>query len=458
MAGSRAEHGCGAGPGATTDRRDGPRDHPFRPPSRTPPPANRRQDPPTLKVVFLCQRVPYPPDRGDRITTWHFLQHLLAQGNALRVGCLAEEDRDATGVSELRARGCVVEAPRIDRRLRRLASLRGLLTAEALTLPFFRVAALRARVERWLRDDPPDLIYVYSSGMAQYARAEGPWARVMHFAELDSDKWRQFAAAARSPLARWVYAREARRLLAFERAVARAFDASVVVSEVERALFVERIPGVVPHVLRNGVDVERFASRGDATREPHTAVFTGVMDYAPNVQGVLWFVQECWPALRAGFRDARLLVVGANPVAAIRALHGREGIEVTGRVPETQPYFDRACVAIAPLHLARGVQNKVLEALCMGLPVVVTAMAAQGIGTPPAGCVAIADEVDATTAAVRHWFADPPAAREAGARAAAWVREHFRWQQMYADLDRIVAAALDHRRGAAPRPAAGLSD
>jgi sugar transferase (PEP-CTERM/EpsH1 system associated) len=392
-----------------------------------------------LKVVFLSQRVPYPPDRGDRITTCHFLRHLLERGAQVRLGCFAEDARDDEGVARLARDVAAVAAPRLRRKLARFTSLRGLVSGEALTLPFFRNTELQRTVQHWIASDAPDLIYVYSSSMAQYALdARGP-VRLMQFAELDSDKWRQYAAE-RGRATRWVYEREARRLLEFERRVARSFDVSCVVSEVERELFRARIPDVDPVVLPNGVDVEHFVSAGDGAREPQTVIFTGVMDYAPNVDGVLWFVRHCWPAVRARFAAARLLIVGSRPLPACRALHGRDGIEVTGRVPQTPPWFDRATVAIAPLRLARGVQNKVLEAMSMGLPVVATPQAAQGLGAVARDVLRVASDAEATVEAIGGLLADPAAARTLGARAAAFVRSHYRWQDMYAILDRVLAA------------------
>jgi sugar transferase (PEP-CTERM/EpsH1 system associated) len=389
-----------------------------------------------VKVVFLCQRVPWPPDRGDRITTWHFLQHLLARGAEVAVGCFQEEERDAEGVAFLAGRCREIVAPRLCRRRAKLTSLRGLLTGEALTLPFFRHPELTAAVQRW-SSPAPDLVYVYSSSMAQYAMTTPARSKLMQFAELDSDKWRQYAAVA-GPLGRWIYGREARRLLAFEDRVARTFSRSVVVSEVERALFRERIPGADASVLPNGVDTAHFTSAGDGERHPHTVVFTGVMDYEPNVDGVCWFAAECWPALRQRFPDARCLVVGSKPVPRVQALAQLPGVQVTGRVPTTPPWFDRAAVAIAPLRLARGVQNKVLEAMSMALPVVSSPQAAQGLGDVPPGTLTIADGAAATTAAIVDLFADPARARVVGNAAAAWVRRHWRWERMYERLDAIL--------------------
>ena len=398
-----------------------------------------------MNVLFLAQRVPYPPDRGDRITTWHVLRHLAARARRVRIACLLEsgDAGDEAAVRELEARIGQVCAPRIDRRRRRLASLRGLLTGEALTLPFFRVRALARAVDRWLAEDPPDVVWTYSSSMAQYVLGWRPppgTLRVMQFAELDSDKWRQYAAQ-RSGLGRWIYAREARALLRFEAQVARTFEVSAVVSEVERELFERAIPGVTPVVLPNGVDVDHFRSAGDQQREPATVIFTGVLDYEPNVRGVLWFARACWPAVRAAFGDARLLVVGSRPLPAVRALDGRDGVTVTGRVPATPPWFDRARVAVAPLHVARGVQNKVLEALSMGVPVVCTTAAAQGLGGEAAAVLAIADDPAAFATAVIALRRDREAAAARGRQGAQWVRDRFRWEHTFARIDALILAS-----------------
>ncbi len=395
------------------------------------------QAPRPPRGVFLCQRVPWPPDRGDRITTWHFLQHLLQRGASVHVACFQEEDRDGEGVAFLGKSCSAVEAPMLSRRSRKLASLRGLLTGEALTLPFFRHGALTAAMARWAAAGPIDLVHVYSSSMAQYAMTVPARAKVMQFAELDSDKWRQYAAVS-GPLGRWIYGREARKLLAFEDRVARSFSCSAVVSEVERELFRTRIPGVDPAVLPNGVDVAHFTSTGDAERHPHTAIFTGVMDYEPNVDGVCWFADACWPTLRERFPNARLLVVGSKPVAKVQALAQRPGITVTGRVPTTPPFFDRAAVAIAPLRLARGVQNKVLEAMSMGLSVVSSPQAAQGLGSVPPGTLTVADGAAATIEGTAAAFADPARARSAGLAAARWVRDEWRWERMLQRYDEVL--------------------
>ena len=393
-----------------------------------------------MKVLFLCQRVPYPPDRGDRITTHHFLQHMLNSGASVRVGCLAEENRDLEASSELAQRVTDICVPRIRRAQNRLGSLRGLFSGEPLSLPFFRNRELMARVQEWLREDPPELVYVYSSSMAQYVAKHRSCPRVMQFAELDSDKWRQYARRS-GPVTRWIYNRESRLLLEFERRIALDFDVSFVVSPAEKILFTEHIPDVEPIVLPNGVDVDRFRSAGEGQRKPHTAIFTGVMDYPPNVDGVLWFARTCWPAIRARFPDARFLVVGSRPNRAVRALDGQHGIYVTGRVPETQPWFDCAAVAVAPLRVARGLQNKVLEAMSMGLPVVATPAAIGGLPTHGFEILVSATEGD-TIAAVCRLMESPGLARQLGKGAAALVRQHYRWEDKFVIFDRAIRTVM----------------
>lgn len=391
-----------------------------------------------MKVLFLSQRVPYPPDRGDRITTHHFLRHLIAGGADIRVGCLADEDQDTASIAHLRTRVREVCAPRIHPGIgRKLASLRALLTGEPQSTVFFRNSELQATVDRWVSEAKPDLVYVYSSSMAQYVLHHHGLRRLMQFAELDSDKWRQFGEHSRWPLS-WIYRREARKLLEFESEVARSFDYSAVVSEAEKELVMQRIPGVTPLVLPNGVDVDHFQTAGDASRNPHTIVFTGVMDYEPNTQGIFWFVHECWPRIRAEFCDARFLIVGSRPINSIMALNGIDGIEVTGRVPEVPPYLDSAAVAVAPLHMARGVQNKVLEAMSNALPVVASPQAARGLGKVDRDTLIVESTADATVNAVLKLLRDPTAARTMGKRAAQFVRQRFRWENMFTIFDEAI--------------------
>jgi sugar transferase (PEP-CTERM/EpsH1 system associated) len=388
-----------------------------------------------LKVLFLSQRVPFPPDRGDRITTHHIVRHFVERGDRVTALSFTESDEDDDSAAALRAGGATVITDRLRPRMRRIAVLPWMATSSPLTIPYFRSRKLLAAVARIARDDPPDLCFAYSSSMAQYLTELRGAPRIQHFAELDSDKWRQYAARS-SILGKLVYGREAERLLAFETRIARTFDLSLVVSEVEKELFLRWIPGANVEVLPNGVDSDRFAPLPAAAREPATVVFTGVMSYEPNVDAVLSFVAKGWPAVVAGRPEARLLVVGRNPTPAILALHGRQGIEVTGAVADTRPFFARASVAVAPLWIARGIQNKVLEAMSMALPVVASPAAAQGIRSDAP--LVVADSPERTAQEVLALLARPEEALELGRASREFVRAHYRWEAVLRRLDELV--------------------
>jgi sugar transferase (PEP-CTERM/EpsH1 system associated) len=392
-----------------------------------------------LKVLFLSQRVPFPPDRGDRITTHHIVSHFLERGDRVTALCFTEADEDERSAESLRARGATVVTDRLRPRMRKIAVLPWMATSSPLTIPYFRSRKLQAAVARIARDDPPDLCFAYSSSMGQYLTGLHGAPRIQHFAELDSDKWRQYAARS-SVLGRLVYGREAERLLAFETEIARTFDLSLVVSEVEKELFLRWIPGANVEVLRNGVDSDRFAPGDERLREPATVVFTGVMSYEPNVDAVLSFAGQGWPAVRAARPDARLLVVGRSPTPAIQALHGRHGIEVSGAVSDTRPFFARASVAIAPLWIARGIQNKVLEAMSMALPVVASPAAAQGIRTDAP--LLLADSPERTAREVLALLDRPAEAAERGRASREFVRAHYRWESVLGRLDDLVRSVL----------------
>ena len=198
----------------------------------------------------------------------------------------------------------------------------------------------------------------------------------MQFAELDSSRWGQFARRSRPPL-RWVYAIEERRFFAYERHIARTFSHALVCTAAEQCDFERLIPGAPVSLVGNGVDLEYFRSKGIA-KQPGSIVFTGVMDYFPNVDAVVWFCNEVLPIVQRQIPEAGLTICGSRPTATVRRLAKRRGVTVTGRVPDTRPYMDRAEVFVAPLRMARGIQNKLLEAMAMGLPCVASAAATSG--------------------------------------------------------------------------------
>lgn len=386
-----------------------------------------------MKVLFLSQRVPYPPNRGDKITTWRIIEK-LAREHEPTVIAFAHDDADREAARVLREeKGIRTITVDHDERAKKLGALPLLFTRKALTLGVYGSKELQRVVDEELED--ADLAYAYSSSMGAFLEGRGtPW--VMHFAELDSDKWRQYAERHRPPMS-LVYRREWRTLRAFEQRVAHDALTSVFCTPLEQRIFEREIPGAPSIVMRNGVDLTHHAPAPDRA-EPGHLVFVGVMDYYPNVDGCRWFADEILPAVRRAVPDARFTIVGSKPTPEVLALGERDGIEVTGFVDDPREYLARAAVSVAPLRVARGIQNKVLEALAMGLPTVGTTSATQGVEGAPGHDFLVADEAAGFADHVVELLKDPERARALGRAGRDFVERTYDWEACLAPLDEIL--------------------
>ncbi len=387
-----------------------------------------------MRILFLSQRVPYPPNRGDKITTWRLVER-MRRSHEVFVVAFAHDDEDLRAAAALDDMGVRTIAARHANRLKRLAALPLLLTSKPLTLGVYGSRRLQREVDALVPGC--DLAYAYSSSMGAFLEHHVRIPRVMHFAELDSDKWGQYARRTHPP-ANWVYAREQRTLLDFERRIARTFSENVLCTPLEQAVFQREVPGAHSIVLRNGVDLERFRPAPERA-EPGHVVFTGVMDYLPNAQACAWFVGQILPRVRARHPKARFSIVGARPTRGVRRLGNLPGVQVTGSVPETREWLERAAVAVAPLRIARGIQNKVLEAMAMGLPLVGTTPATQGVEAEAGRDLLVADDEVAFANAVIGLLDQPGQARELGARARLFVEQRYDWEQVFRPLDELLA-------------------
>jgi sugar transferase (PEP-CTERM/EpsH1 system associated) len=389
-----------------------------------------------MKILFLSQRVPYPPNRGDKITTWRLIER-MGREHDVHVVAFAHDQTDEDAAAQLREKGYPTTTFRLNPRWDRVRSLPLLLTKKPLTLGVYGSRALQAEVDRRIASPASvDLAYAYSSSMGAFMLPHSGTRRVMHFAELDSDKWRQYSERMHPPM-RWVYRREWRTLERFERRVAQAVDENVFCTPLEEKIFNERIPGAPSAVVRNGVDLAGYDPAPEQA-EPGHLVFVGVMDYYPNVEGCVWFVDEILPRVRQAVPEARLTIVGSHPTPEILALGERPGIEVTGFVDDPRDYLRRAQVSVAPLRIARGIQNKVLEAMAMGLPVVGTTSATQGVGAEPGSDYLVADDVEGQVAAICGLLRDPEGTRELGTRARRFVEQRYDWEACLQPLDDIL--------------------
>ncbi|MFT3977201.1 MAG: TIGR03087 family PEP-CTERM/XrtA system glycosyltransferase [Sphingomonas bacterium] len=376
------------------------------------------------ELLFLAHRAPFPPDRGDKIRSFHVLRHLAARARVHLVA-FADDPRDLTPAPEYRALvdECVI-VPRVKSRAR--AALEALATAQPVSLTAFAHRGIGRAVKDILGRRPIAAIYVYSGQMAQYLPVSGP-RTVMDFVDLDSAKFAAYADGA-TGFARWMMRREARLLSAFEREVAGRVDASVFVSAAEAAL----LPGSIG--IDNGIDTARYdpaVPHVPVAGQGPLIVFTGQMDYRPNIDAVTWFARDLLPHIPG----ARFAIIGRAPAPEVRALAG-DRVIVTGEVADVRGWLAAAAVVVAPLKLARGIQNKVLEAMAMARPVVASAAAAEGIDHD--GTIRVAADAQGFVAAVNALLADPVAAQALGRQARARVTARYDWEAALAPLDPLL--------------------
>jgi sugar transferase (PEP-CTERM/EpsH1 system associated) len=333
-------------------------------------------------ILYLVHRLPYPPNKGDKVRSYHLLAH-LAKNHKVFLGTFVDDPEDFRYLEKVRGYCAEVCAVGLSPKRAKLRSLNGLLTGEPLTLPYYRDNKLR----RWVADVSQatrmDAAIVFSSAMAQYVDLKARMPVFVDFVDVDSEKWTQYARTHSGPKA-WIYRREGARLLTYEREVALCAARSFFVTENERDLFRRLAPECSLRVesMCNGVDAEYFkpdfSMPSPFPAGEQAIVFTGAMDYHPNEDAATWFAREVMPLVRAEHRNTRFYVVGRSPPPAVQAL-ASDSVVVTGTVPDVRPYLQHAGVVVAPLRIARGIQNKILEAMAMAKPVIASAECAGGV-------------------------------------------------------------------------------
>jgi sugar transferase (PEP-CTERM/EpsH1 system associated) len=400
------------------------------------------------KILFLAHRVPFPPNKGDKIRAYHILEHLAAR-HQIWLGAGADDAADLQHLPMARARyaDAYFGAPGRFGVMTKMAL--GAVQGRPMSVARFRHGGLGRWIDTVLRDVKPDLVYVFSSALAQYVtgRTVPGTAVIVDFVDADAEKWRAFAERTSGPM-RLVYAAEFRNLVRYEAATLAAADAGIMVSETERRLQAGFAPADAGklHVIANGVDTDFFKPPADP-RQSQDIVFTGTMDYLPNIDAVTWFAQEIFPRVRAQFPNTPFRIVGAKPSAEVLALADLPGVEVTGAVPDVRPYLFNAAVIVAPLRIARGIQNKVLEGMAAARPTVCTPEALDGIEAKVGRDVLVASKPEDFA----QMAIDVLAGRAAGVGPAgrAYVETHLRWQESLVALDRLVDEVLHRRSGQA---------
>ena len=395
-------------------------------------------------LLYLVHRLPYPPNKGDKVRSYHLLKHLAARHRVF-LGTFIDDPQDEAYVDKLPEFCADMHIARISPRTARIRSLSGLLSNEALTLPYYRNAGLQDWVERTLREQKIDAAVIFSSAMAQYVQGVPDLRTLVDFVDMDSAKWTQYAANHRWPMS-WLYRREGSRLLAFERAVAQRATHSFFVTENETELFFRSAPECKGRVdaMCNGVDAE-FFSPAHAFPSPYPSgevplVFTGAMDYWPNIDAVTWFSTEILPQMLQRRPDLKFYIVGRSPTPAVMALAG-ERVVVTGTVDDVRPYLQHARVVVAPLRLARGIQNKVLEAMAMGVPVVASQECSEPVDAVPERDFLTAGTVEDYQRQIECLLQSTDRADAMGKAAREQVLARYSWDAHLSNIDRYLEAS-----------------
>lgn len=395
-------------------------------------------------LLFLCHRIPFPPNKGDKIRSFNILKK-LSENYEIHLGCFIDDPFDKQYVNGLNKYCASVFHLDQNKTFSKIKGLSGFLTNKPITLPYYYDKRMAQWAHRIIEEYKIAKVFVYSSSMAQYCQGEAysHLERVIDFVDVDSDKWRQYAEKKRG-IAKWFFNREFRLLAKVEDEVCAEFAHSLFVSPDEAKLFSARQPLAERssvHGLLNGVDIKFFDpeanfSLEDLVPEKPFVSFTGAMDYWANIDAVLWFSEHVWPLILAKKPDAIFCIVGGNPSSEVLDLANQPGIVVTGRVHDVRPFIANAQCVVAPLQIARGIQNKVLEAMSLNKPIVVTSMAMEGINSVYCEGVAIEDEANRYAQACLKYLTLPIASISNRQ----WIIEHFTWQKTLQPLQQYFSS------------------
>ncbi len=392
-------------------------------------------------LMFIAHRIPYPPDKGEKIRGLNLLKH-LSRSYRIHLGCLVDQPADMQHLPALREWCVDVTGFPIDKRWQKLKALAKFRPGRPLMLDYYGHPGL----QRWVRDSMArqhmDIVYIFTVAMAPYVEDLHRPGLILDAQDIDSEKWTSYAGHARWPM-RAVWSREGRTLLDYERKAAMRCDHTLFVSQQECDRFIELAPETAGrvHAVEMGVDLDYFSpARAFAspfeTKGPHL-VFTGNMDYRPNADAVGWFAADVLPILQSRYAGVEFHIVGANPGRDVLRLADTPGVRVTGRVADTRPFMAHAGACVVPLRIARGIQNKVLEAMAMGRPVVASPQAFEGVRAVPGRDLLVADGAAETADRIAEVL-DGAHPGLNGAARAAMVRG-YAWSATLSRLDAILA-------------------
>ena len=393
-----------------------------------------------MNILYLCHRFPYPPKRGGKIRPFNMIRHLSARGHQVTVCSLArsaEEAKDAQGISPYCAGfeiGHVTEWVQVARMVLRLP------LPTPSSMGFFYSPELAGHVARLLRSKKWDLIFVHCSSVAQYVEHVQDVPKMLDFGDMDSQKWFEYANYKPFPLSLG-YRLEGAKMLAAEKRLARRFDLCTATTRAEWETLKDYGTGADTDWFPNGVDAAFFCPV-DESYNADTISFIGRMDYYPNQECMARFCEQTWPLLKSQRPTMQLLIVGADPSPAMRKLGDLSGVTVTGSVPDVRPYIRGSALMVAPLNIARGTQNKILEAMAMGVPVVTSSIAAGGVDADAEAHLLVADTPQDCAQAIMRIVDNPMERARLAVAGRQRMLSHHAWPRSMERLDGIIGRGI----------------
>lgn len=401
-----------------------------------------------MKILYLCHRFPFPPKRGGKIRPFNMIRHLHGSHD-VTVASLARSPQEAAEGRGLRDYCSRYEMAVVRNPLQAARMVARLPTSIPSSFGYFHSPALARTIRGLVRTQDFDLIFVHCSSVARYVSDVRHIPKILDFGDMDSQKWLDYARFKPFPLSLG-YRLEGVKLEAEEKRLACAFDVCTATTRAEWSTLEGYGTGAATDWFPNGVDSEYFAP-GDDAYDPDTISFIGRMDYYPNQECMLRFCRDIFPRIRARRAGAKLVVVGADPAPEIRKLAEMPGVSVTGSVPDVRPYLRRSAVMVAPLKIARGTQNKILEAMSAGVPVVTSTPAAGGVDAVAGTHFQVADSPADVAAAALQLMSDPAARRRFAAAGRDRMLSHHAWDKSMQRLDRVIERCTAGRAPAATR-------
>jgi len=409
-----------------------------------------------MRILFLAHRLPYPPNKGDKLRSFWELQ-TLARCHEVDLFCFYDDADDVQYFDAVRRHCRRLYAEPVSWWGSRGRALAAAVTGRSFTLSYFYSPDMAGQVSQALRTENYDAIFVYSSSMAQYAE-QAKIPQILDMADVDSDKWAQYASRFAGPKS-WLWLREARTLAAYENRIATEFAATLLCTPAEAAILKRRVASARIGVLTHSVDADYYDPFATplppelAAWQPYV-VFTGSMDYLPNADAAEFFCREIFPDLRRHVPSLQFVIAGRNPARAVKKLAEDPAVHVTGAVPDIRPYLRAAAAAVVPVRIARGVQNKILEAMAMGLPVATTSKVAAALPEAVQAKLIIEDDPRRFAACLAEQLQRGPRPPVEEIRRS--FAEHFSHAALAGQLEQVLQAVVAAASGCAGGARQGL--